>query len=64
MPLKARSQNPVLGLIGRARGERVVAPGAGFSMQNLRLKYIPCVDTHLWITIPVKSTLSYSKSTV
>ena len=61
--LRARYQIPVLGLTGLALGKWVVAPGVGFSTQNLRIKYIPCVGTHLWITMPAKSTLCSIKST-
>ena len=61
--VRARSQIPELGLTGPAGGSRASAPGTGFSGQNLRIKHIPCVGTHLWITIPAKSTLSYTKST-
>ena len=35
------------------------APGVGFWGQNLGIKYIPCVGTHLWITMAAKSALSY-----
>ena len=45
--LRARSQIPVLGLTGRAHGCQAAASGAGFSGQNLGIKYIPCVGTHL-----------------
>ena len=40
-------------------GGRSAAPGAGFCGQNLGIKYIPCVGTHLWITMAAKSALSY-----
>ena len=62
--LTARSQISVLGLTVRDGSGRAAAPGAGFSGQNLSIKYIPCVGTHLWITMPAKSTLSYAKSTL
>ena len=45
--LRARSQIPVSGLTGRARGGWLSASGAGFSRQNLRIKYIPCVGINL-----------------
>ena len=61
--IRARSQIPVLSLTGWAQGGRTAVPGGGFSGQNLRIKYIPCVGTHLWITMPAKSTSSYTKST-
>ena len=44
--LRARSQIPVLGLTGQARGGREAAPGVGFSGQNLRLKCISSVGNH------------------
>ena len=41
-------------------GRRAAAVlGAGFCRQNLGIKCIPCVGIHLWITMAVKSTLSY-----
>ena len=43
--IRARSQIPVYGLTGRGLGGR--APGAEFCRQNLGIKYIPCIDTHL-----------------
>ena len=61
--VRARSQIPVLGLTGRANGSRTVVTGSGFSGQNLRIKYIPCVGTQLWIIMPAKSTSSYTKFT-
>ena len=57
--LRACSQIPVYDLTGRGLGGRSVAPGAGFCGQNLGIKYIPCVGTHLWITMAAKSALSY-----
>ena len=45
--VRARSQILVYGLTGRALGGRSAAPGAGFCGQNLGIKYIPCVGTHL-----------------
>ena len=44
--VRASSQIPVLGLTGRVRGGRAMEPGMGFSGQNLRIKFIPCVGTH------------------
>ena len=38
---------PVYGLPRRALGGRSAAPGAGFGGQNLGIKCIPCVGTHL-----------------
>ena len=55
----ARSQIPVYSLTGCGLGGRSIAPGAGFCGQNLGIKYIPCVGTHLWITMAAKSALSY-----
>ena len=60
--LRARSQILELGLTGRACGSLVAAPGVGFRGQNLKIKYISCIGTHLWITMPAKSTLPYTKS--
>ena len=57
--LRAHSQIPVYGLTGRALGGRLAVLGAGFCGQNLGIKCIPCVGTHLWITMAAKSTLSY-----
>ena len=54
-----RSQIRVYGLTGHGLGGHSVAPGAGFCMQNLGIKYIPCVGTHLSITMAAKSALSY-----
>ena len=53
--LRACSQIPVYGLSGWALGGwmagwlggRSAVPGAGFCGQNLGIKYIPCVGTHL-----------------
>ena len=60
---RARSQIPVYGLTRRGLGGRSASPGAGYCWQNLEIKYIPCVGTHLWITMAAKSALSYAKST-
>ena len=57
--LGARSQIPVYGLTGWALGGRLAVLGAGFCRQNLGIKCIPCVGTHLWKTMAAKSTLSY-----
>ena len=54
---RALSQITVLGLTGCTCGIQVAVPGMGFRGQNIRIKYIPCVGTHLWITMPAKSTL-------
>ena len=54
--IRAHSQILVLGLTGMARSGREAVLGAGFSGQNLRIKHIPCIGTHLWITMPFKST--------
>ena len=40
-------------------GGWLAASGAGFCRQNLGIKYIPCVGTHLLITMAAKSALSY-----
>ena len=40
------NQMLVLSLTGRAHGDGAAAPGVGFSGQNLRIKYIPCVGAH------------------
>ena len=48
--LPASSQILVSGLTWRVRGGRAAAPSTGFSGQNVRIKYILCVGTHLWIT--------------
>ena len=50
--LRPRSQILVFGLTGRARSSLLAAPGGGFSRQNLRIKYILYIGTHLWITVP------------
>ena len=55
------SQIPVLCLSGWACGGRMVVLGVRFSRQNPRIKYISCICTHSWITMPAKSTLSYTK---
>ena len=60
---RTRSQISVLSLTEQARDGQEAAPGTGFSGQNLRIKYIPCIYTHLWITMPAKSTLFHTKST-
>ena len=41
------------------RGSWAAVPDGGFSGQNLRIKYIPSVYSHLWKTMPAKSTLFY-----
>ena len=46
-PVTRLFQIPVFGVTGPACGGRVASPVAGFSGQNLRIKYIPCVGTHL-----------------
>ena len=56
---RARSQILVYGLTGQALGGRLAAPSMGFWGQNLGITCIPCIGTHLWITIVAKSTLSY-----
>ena len=57
--LRARSQISVYGLTEWDLGGQSAARGAGFCEQNLGMKCIPCVGTHLWITMAAKSTLSY-----
>ena len=58
--LRARSQILVYCLTGMALGAgRSAAQGTGFCRQNRGIKCIPCVGTHLWITMAAKSTLSY-----
>ena len=41
----------------------MAAPGAGFRGQNLRIKGILCIGTHLSITMAAKSTYLIAKST-
>ena len=57
--IRARSQIPVYGLTGWALGGRSAVPGTRFCGQNLGIKCIPWVGTHLWITMVAKYTLSY-----
>ena len=60
--LGAHSQILVLDRTGPVCDGRVVL-SEGFCKQNLCIKYIPCIGTHLWITILAKSVLSNTKST-
>ena len=53
---RARSQILAYGVTGRGLGGR--RRGQDFVGKILEL-YIPCVGTHLWITMAAKSDLSY-----
>ena len=56
--LLARSQNSISGCARHDLGSQAVSSGAGFCEQNLKIKYVPCIGTHLCLTVPAKSALS------